>query len=62
MSKNNESEVGNGSKRAQDFADAMKGVPGYSDNSMFTVMQYGAKAQVRACASRGLLAFVLWAI
>ncbi|KAJ3484633.1 hypothetical protein NLG97_g7010 [Lecanicillium saksenae] len=34
-----------GAKRAQDLNDAMLGVPGYADDTMFFVARYGHKCQ-----------------
>lgn len=37
-----------GAKRAQELNDALLGVPGYADDTMFFVARYGHKCQVRA--------------
>lgn len=37
-----------GAKRAQELNDALLGVPGYADDTMFFVARYGQKCQVRA--------------
>jgi len=37
-----------GSKRAAEFNEAMLGVPGYADDSMFFLVRYGERAKVRS--------------
>ncbi|KYK56541.1 hypothetical protein DCS_03541 [Drechmeria coniospora] len=39
-----------GSKRASELSEAMLGVPGYADDSMFFVVRYGDKAKVSIVA------------
>lgn len=45
-------DVEGGSKRAAEVSEAMLGMPGYADDSMFFVVRYAEKAKVSRPVSR----------